>query len=293
MVKSNYVICGDNLDILKTLESESVDLCYIDPPFFTQKDWGEFNDKFKSLDSYIEFMKLRIVEIHRILKPTGSFYLHCDKNANAYLKVMCDSIFGFKHFLNEIIWDYGKYPNMAQSKFTRAHDTILFYSKSKIYIFNKQYLKEDSKRRKEVIRNGYNTKNLDGKKYLYYYGDNAKGKIDETKFDIIKEVDISKGMKTPDVWNINILNSQSKENVKYPTQKPEELLERIIKTSSNEGDVILDCFCGSGTTIAVALNLKRRYIGIDKNPKAIELTKKRLTKKRHILKEKKKQRSLW
>lgn len=292
-MKSNYIICGDNLEILKTIESESVDLCYIDPPFFTQRDFGEFSDQFESLEYYLEYIKLRVIEIHRILKNTGSFYLHCDKNANAYLKVMCDLIFGFKNFLNEIIWDYGKYPNMAKTKFLRSHDTILFYSKSNEYTFNLQYFDESSARRKKIIKTGYNTKTLDGKKYLYYYGNNAKGKIDESRFDVIKDIDISRGSKIPDIWRINILNSQSKENLKYPTQKPEELLECIIKTSSNEGDIVLDCFCGSGTTIAVSKQLNRQYIGIDKNLNAIKLTNERLTKEIQILKQKKKQRCLW
>ena len=131
----NQLYCGDNLEIMADMESESVDLIATDPPFNTGRDWGAFNDKWEGgLKGYLKFMEPRIEEMHRLLKPTGSFYLHCDPTASHYLKVMLDGVFGIKQFRNEIVWHYtiGS-PNCKQ--FPRKHDTIFYYSKSEKWIF--------------------------------------------------------------------------------------------------------------------------------------------------------------
>ncbi len=317
----NKIFCGDNLEILKTLESESVDLCYIDPPFFTQKDWGEFNDRFESMENYIEFMRLRIIEIHRILKTTGSFYLHCDKNANAYLKVMCDKVFGYNNFINEIIWirtTAHKGTKGEPRKYGHNTDTIFFYSKSKKYDFkipraplSITQLERDYKCIEPETQRCFSHAKMNktkGPKSLYFADKDVKLHdsigfrwTQETLNMKLKEnpnclywtkngnprmkiyLDEHKGVPLNNFLDdINICGG--KEDYGYPTQKPEELLERIIKASSNKGDVVLDAFCGSGTTITVAQKLERQFIGIDQNPNAIKLTQKRIKQYKTIKK---------
>lgn len=256
---TNKLICGDNLEVLSTLKSESVDLIYLDPPFFSNRNyeilWGDeaeirsFVDRWEGgIEVYIAWMKERIQEMHRVLKPTGSLYLHCDWHAGHYLKVMLDEIFGRNNFRNEIVWSY-KTGGASKRHFSRKHDTIFFYSKSDDYTFNPQ-------KEKSYMMHNYGFKKSDFQ-------------IDE------------KGQYTwvfmKDVWDIPSIGSADKQRLHYPTQKPEALLERIIESSSNEGDVVLDAFAGCGTASAVAQKLKRRWIGIDISPSAIALTKRRLT----------------
>ncbi len=251
--KPNTVYCGDNLRVLKYFPDECVDLIYIDPPFFSGRNYDlvfgdkyairAFQDTFEGKsETYLSFMEDRIRELHRVLKPTGSFYLHCDWHASAHLRILCDDkIFDPKNYRNEIIWRIGWLSGYKTKKigWIRNHDTIHYYVKSKDFTFNKEYIpyKDDYVRR-------------DGKKPT------------------------GKGLPIEDTWNCSrgdILNSISimsfsKEKLGYPTQKPEKLLERIIKASSNEGDIILDAFCGCGTTLVVAKRLKRKWIGIDVSP---------------------------
>jgi len=264
--KLNQVFQSENLEFLKQLDSESIDLIYIDPPFFSGVDYKEFNDIWKSLEDYLEFMKQRIVEMHRVLKKTGSFYCHCDANAIFDLKPLIDDIFGKKFFKREIIWNVGSVSGFkSQVKgWVRQHDTILYYIKSENFTFNKQYTpyKED------YIKKMFRYKDDDGRLYRKRRG--GKQYLDERPGNVVG-----------DVWN-DIYSYQtrtrSKEYLGYPTQKPIELLERIILASSNEGDIVADFFCGSGTTLAVAQKLNRMWIGTDNNPKAIELCKDRLNK---------------
>lgn len=266
------IVCGDNLEVLKTFKDESVDLVYIDPPFFTNKNyeiiWGDgaemrqFHDRWitehengtgrasKDINVYLEWMEPRIRELHRALKKTGTFYLHCDMSASGYLRVICDKIFGYDGFRNEIIWFYPDSPGRPRKDFPRKHDNILRYTKSDEYTFNDKDIRveilDESKERYKSVRV------LGGKKYLG--GESAEiGKIPE------------------DVWRIPVVKGNSRERLGYPTQKPEALLERIIKASSNEGDIVLDAFAGCGTTIAVASRLNRQYIGIDVSPTACRL----------------------
>ncbi|MHA1490046.1 MAG: DNA-methyltransferase [Promethearchaeota archaeon] len=263
-MKLNIIHLEDNLHILKDLNSEFIDLIYIDPPFFSGVDYKEFSDLWGSLDDYLEFMSLRIKEMRHALKNSGSFYCHCDINAVFNLKPLCDKIFGKKHFRREIIWNVGSVSGFkSQVKgWVRQHDTILYYTKSDDFTFNKQYIPYRSDYIKKMFRY------VDENGRLYRKRRGGKQYLDERP-----------GTLVGDVWN-DIYSFQtitrSKEYLGYPTQKPEKLLERIILASSNEGDIVADFFCGSGTTLAVAKKLNRKWIGVDNNPKAIELSKKRL-----------------
>ena len=263
----NKVYLSENLNILKKIEDKVIDLIYIDPPFHSGVDYKEFNDQWRSFDTYLDFMKIRIKEMHRILKKEGSFYLHCDANAVFSLKPICDAIFGDNSFRRMIIWNVGSVSGFkSQVKgWVRQHDTILYYTKSQDFIFNKQY----QPYKEEYINKMFRYKDEDGRLYRKRRG--GKQYLDEKPGNLIG-----------DVWN-DIYSYQtrtrSKEYLGYPTQKPEKLLERIILASSNKGDLVADFFCGSGTTLVVAKSLKRNWIGVDSNPKAIELCNKRLNSK--------------
>lgn len=270
MIEPNTLHCGDNLTLLREMESRSIDLICTDPPFNTGRDWGAFNDKWEGgLKGYLAFMEPRLVECHRVLKETGSFYLHCNPTASHYLKVMLDTIFRIKQFRNEIVWKRksGR-SNDVRSFFAKEHDIILFYSKTDQYVFHpirapltpKQiasYKKTDEKGRKYQER-----------------GPDTHRK-NRTRFYL----DDNKGIALDTLWTKACqLSGWSKERLGYPTQKPVALYERMIKASSHEGDIVLDPFCGSGTTLDAAQTLGRRWIGIDKNPEAIALCERRLTR---------------
>jgi len=255
---------AENLEFMRKLDSEIIDLIYIDPPFYSGVDYREFSDLWKSLEDYLDFIKLRIKEMYRLLKETGVFYLHCDANAKFDLKLLCDEIYGRKNFRREIIWNVGSVSGFkSQIKgWVRQHDTIMYYTKSERFTFNKQYIPY----REEYIKKMFRYKDEDGRAYRKRRG--GRQYLDEKL-----------GTSVGDVWN-DIYSFQtttrSKEYLGYPTQKPEKLLERIILASSNEGDIVADFFCGSGTTIAIAKRLNRKWIGVDNNQNAIELCKKRL-----------------
>lgn len=242
----NKLICGDNLEALKTIEDESVDLVYIDPPFFSNKQyevvWGDeaeirsFEDRWEGgIENYIEWMKPRVEELYRVLKPTGSFYLHCDWHATAHLRLMMDEMFGEKNFRNEIVWSY-KTREFSKRYWNRKHDDILFYVKNtKLpYPFNWDV---------EGVIEPYSPQTI--KKYKYkdekgYYrlvGRGIKGspirsakdvspKWEKTHPELVARNYLGKGYAPSDYWFINIINQASKERLGYPTQKPEALLER-------------------------------------------------------------------
>lgn len=256
---------GDNLDWLAELPDESVDLVYLDPPFFSNRVyeviWGDeaevrsFEDRWEGgIHHYVGWMKDRAEHLHRVLKQTGSFYLHCDWHASHYLKVMLDDVFGYRNLRNEIAWCYrgGGVPRTA---FARKHDTIFFYAKGKKNTFNPQYVPYSESTKQVTGRRGR--------------------RVNDTP------IDLNRGAHMPDWWtDINSLQTWQRERLGYPTQKPEALLERIVAASSNAGDIVLDPFCGCGTTLTVAERMKRRWLGIDISPTAIEIVRRRLLKER-------------
>jgi site-specific DNA-methyltransferase (adenine-specific) len=211
----NKLICGDNLGILPTLPKESVDLIYIDPPFFSNRNyeiiWGDeaeirsFEDRWEGgINVYIEWMKERVIELHRVLKSTGSFYLHCDWHANAHLRILLDQVFGGNNFLNEIIWCYrgAGYP---KKDFGRRHDTIFRYAKSESYIFN---LDEVREKYAEATQ----------ERFKHYIGNVRKGG------DLGLQKLHPLGKQPDDWWQIQPIAPSAKERLGYPTQKPEGLL---------------------------------------------------------------------
>ncbi len=318
----NKLILGDNLEILKQLDSETVDLIYLDPPFFSNRTyeviWGDsgevrsFEDRFSGgIDHYISWLKERVVEMHRILKPTGSIFLHCDWHANAYIRVeILDKILGANNFRGEIIWKRTNAHNTTSRKFGILTDTIFFYSKSNNYTFNPPIAEEHGE---EYTITAYRHTNENGRFYrthlvernaalgirpnlIYEYKgytpkwgwmmerDKLEKLDQEGKFLFNSNgtpqrkifLDEVKKAVLGNLWD-DIQNVQSsKEKIGYPTQKPEKLLARIIKMASNENDLILDPFVGGGTTVAVADKFNRRWIGIDQSVQAVKVTEFRL-----------------
>ena len=277
----NRLIHGDCLEVLKNIEPESVDLIYLDPPFFSNRTyeiiWGDdqetrsFGDRFSGgIYKYIDWLKERVEPMYDILKPTGSIFLHCDYHANAYIRVfILDEVFGRNNFRNEIVWSY-KGNSIPKKFFPRKHDVIFWYSKTeKIKFFPNEVLEQYSS--KTVQR--YNHVDETGRRY----------KISALKQGKQEIVYMKEGKYPDDVWNLPVVRKKD-ERIGYPTQKPEALLERIVKSATNEGDVVLDPFCGGGTTLAVANKLNRQWIGIDQSIVAIKVSEARLTKNNLILK---------
>ena len=259
----NKLYYNDNLDVLEFVPDNSVDLVYMDPPFNTGKDWGEFNDKWeKGLAGYLDFMRPRIETIHCVLKDTGSLYLHCDPTASHYLKVLLDQVFGITNFRNEIVWCYtGVHPPKSKT-FNKKHDTIFWYTKTNEWTFNKEDIRIPYT--SLAFNDAYSGSKTPDKQLLEDYLD--RGKCPETWWRDIKHI-----------------KHCQKELLKYPTQKPVALLERVIKASSNVGDVVLDPFCGSGTTLDAAHKLERKWIGIDEGQQAIETITMRLADQHGLL----------
>lgn len=265
----------DNLELLKELPDNSIDLIYCDILYNTGKKFKDYNDRLGTPQEAMEWYKPRLVEMKRILKDTGSIYLQCDYRLVHYLKIEMDKIFGIDNFRNEIIWSYRRWSAKSNS-FQNMHDNILFYSKTNLNVFNEQY--EITERLKKAYKQGYNTNTTkSGKKQIIITNREKVINIDLNKYDEIiykKE----KGTVINDVWNLSVLASNSKERVGYDTQKPKALIERIIKASSNENDIVADFFMGSGTTGEVALELGRKFIGCDIGDKACKITEERLSK---------------
>jgi adenine specific DNA methylase Mod len=284
------LVKGNNLDVMVSLLDAykgKIDLIYIDPPYLTGLDFktkdGTFayTDKF-SKDGYIQFIYERLYLMRELLKDTGSIYVHVDYRTSHYLRFILDDLFGEDNFRNEIIWFYRRWASPSKS-FQKMHDTIFFFTKTKEYNFNIQLI---DKVNPSSSSKGFNTNTfkkpngsrgkqiiVDDKKLFQESLD--KGMVDISQYDniVYKE---EKGTQAIDVFEIPILNSQAKERIGYPTQKPEALLERIIKASSNEGDLIADFFSGSGTTLAVAQKLNRNWIGVDMGDESIKTIKERM-----------------
>jgi site-specific DNA-methyltransferase (adenine-specific) len=365
-----YLYHGDNLDVLRDLRDETVDLVYLDPPFksdqtynmlYRERDGSHsaaqeqaFSDTWtwdpkaakayrrlieaggtvadameafrrvltaggtaqqqdrSEMLAYLSMMAPRLIELHRVLKPTGSLYLHCDPTASHYLKILMDAVFGAQHFLNEITWKRTSGHNDAKRRFGDVTDIILFYAKSKQWTFNTQYVPyspsyvdtfyvhadpDGRKWRRSDLRSPHPRPNLT---YEYkgwkphpngwavsrqrmeqldregrlHYPKNPDGRIQLKRY-----LDEMPGQSCTNTWDdIPPIHALTAERLGYPTQKPEALLERIIRSSSKEGDLVLDPFCGCGTTIAAAQKMNRRWIGIDVTHLAIEVITERLEK---------------
>jgi DNA modification methylase len=254
--------CKDNLEFMSKLQSESVDLIYCDILYGTGKHFGDYQD-LKPIKSIIEEHYIpRLKEMHRLLKPTGSIYLQMDYKISHWLRCIADDIFGYDKFLNEIIWYYKRW-SAKSNKFQTMHDNILFYRKGSEHKFNSIYVKPANE--EKGVKENYK-KDIDGRMFRWQ---SNKG----NKYKIYRD---EKGVLCGDVWEISTLHASAKERVGYATQKPKELIKRIIEASSNENDVVADFYLGCGTTALVCKELNRKFIGCDINPKAIELTNKRL-----------------
>lgn len=272
-IHSNEIVLGDCLKVLDSIKPESVDLIYLDPPFFTQKEQGlttrdgeqyfNFSDKWKDMQEYTEHLRVRLEKCKNALKSTGSLFLHCDKTASHYLKVTLDSVFGYENFQSEIIWSYRRWSN-SKKGLLNNHQTIYFYSKTKEFKFNQSY---DDYSPATNIDQIVQLRERDGRnKAVYKKNDDGSPVLCTEK----------KGVPLGDVWDIPYLNPKAKERVGYPTQKPIILLEKIISLVTDEHDLVLDPYCGSGTTLVSAMLMNRRYVGIDINEDAVNLAKQRL-----------------
>ena len=259
----NGIYCMDNLELLKTIESNTIDLIYCDVLYGTGRNFGEYQD-LKPIRNEIESHYVpRINEMKRILKNTGCIYLQMDTRINHWLRLICDEIFGYDNFRNEISWCYNS-QGKTTNQWNKKHDVILFYSVSNEFEFYQSRVKDSitdltyKRFKKEIDKKGYYTSFKNGKEYKYYLED---GSLPKDWFE-----------------DVTYISRDNKELTGYPTQKPKALIERIIKASSNEGDLVADFYCGSGTTAEVCKELNRKYIVCDINPNAIEITKKRILK---------------
>ena len=328
-IKPKTIFTGDNLPILRGMNSESIDLIYLDPPFNSKANYAapigskaagaEFKDTWTLDDidttwldlieidhpalnrvihaamtnsdkSYLIYMAVRLLEMHRVLKPTGSIYLHCDSTMGHYLKLVMDAVFGKANFRNEIVWQRdaaGKGAKRISKQWPRLQDVILLYSKTENVYFDQVYIplnekqskayryeEENTGRRYKAVQLGdYTESSIEkmdkqglihtsksGNQYKKYYLDEAKATI---------------GTLWTDIPGFGI-RTNARERTGYPTQKPLELLDRIIKASSSESGIVLDPFCGCATTCVAADRLQREWIGIDISPKAAQLVVERI-----------------
>ena len=335
---------GDNLDIMRGMNSESVDLIYLDPPFNSNRNFaapigseaagaafkdtwslddvdlawhGEIADQHpalyaiigaareahgKGMQSYLIMMGVRLLEMRRLLKPTGSIYLHCDPTASHYLKLLMDAVFGQGNFRNDITWKRFNFHADAK-RFGRVADNLLFYSRSDKYIFNQQRVPFS----KEYINSKFTHQDLDGRRFrlsdlnppsgrgpVYEFNGvsrpwryteekmlalDAQGRIykSSTIPQLKRYLDELPGQAVHSLWvDISPINPRAKERLGYPTQKPLVLLDRIVKASSNEGDMVLDPFCGCATACVAADRLDRQWAGIDLSPLAAKLVRQRI-----------------
>lgn len=304
----NLLFHGDNKEILSSLLNlgfrAKVDLIYIDPPFDSGADYvrrvklrevgngngngngngdkisgeplttieqAQYEDIWAN-DNYLQFMYERLILMRETLSEKGSIYLHCDEHKRHHLRFLMDEVFGAENFKREVVWDktvLSGFKTKAEN-WIRGHDVLLFYTKGSKYIWNPQSVPHDPK-----YLERFDKTDEEGR---HYFG----GRVGRRYLDEVE----AKGKAIGDVWS-DVMSFQqqptSSENMQYPTQKPEKLLERIIRASSDEGSIVLDCFCGSGTTAAVAEKLNRRWIMADLNKGAIQTTVKRLQK---VIKEK-------
>lgn len=361
-LETGVLYCEDNLKMLSGFPAECIDLVYLDPPFFSNRIyeviWGDeaevrsFADRWEGgIQVYLDWMEARLRQLHRILKPTGSLFLHCDQAAGHYLKVLLDEIFGTSNFRNEIIWRRTG-SNKASTRFGPIHQNIFYYGKSSKSSFFTQYgpytvgyvegqftLEDKRGKYRAAPLTGPGKRKGDSGSPWRHYDPTSVGRHwqpapyvygkyrelageDLAQYPLIERLEKldeaglihwpekvngvpsyklyledSPGVALQDLWaftpgtegrvygqsggidnQVKWLSSKSAERVGYPTQKPEGILERIIESTTREGDIVLDPFCGCGTTVATAERLKRKWIGIDVSPQAVEVMKLRLTK---------------
>ena len=342
---------GDNLDILRGMNSESVDLIYLDPPFNSNRDYAApvgsraagaaFKDTWtlsdldtaymgliadehpamykaletaglthgKSMQSYLCMMAVRLLEMRRVLKPTGSIYLHCDPTASHYLKTLMDAIFGADNFRSEVIWRRTNAKGLSFKGYPRNNDNLLYYSKGDDFTWNRPFRPHDSAHVEKSYRYvepetgrryslgdltnpNRNRPNLtyewNGHLRVWRWTKNRmqeahdSGLIHYTSTGLARQkryLDEMQGNPVDTIWEdegVKPIQSRSKERIGYPTQKPLALLERIIESSSNPGDIVLDPFCGCATACVAAEKLGRKWVGIDISLKAVELVNIRL-----------------
>ncbi len=298
----NKIFWGDNLQVMSHLLKEyrgKINLIYIDPPFDSKADYKKkieikgvgntttdstsFEEKqygdIWTNDEYLQFMYERLIILRELLSNSGTIFLHCDWHKSHHLRMLMDEVFGPSNFIDEIVWGYEDIGSRAVKYFKRKHDTILMYSKT-----------ESEERVFNIIRKRLSDSTI--KRYQSYFDENGKisyQKLKDTNPGVFAKLkgipedlsqpwlDINNGAPLSDWWvDISALKNGFAESTAYPTQKPEALLERIINASSNPGDIVFDCFMGSGTTQAVAMKLGRKFIGADINLGAIQTTTKRL-----------------
>ena len=277
-MKNHYqdkIIHGDCLEKCKNIPSETYDLIYLDPPFYSQKEQKlnsrdgkenyAFEDRWATIDDYRESLFERIKILHFVLKKAGSIVVHCDSSANYIIRKILDDVFGYSNFRSEIIWHYKRWTNSQKCPIPN-HQTIFVYSKNKDYKYN------------QILEDYAPTTNIDQILQARKKDHRGKSVYARDEYGNIKGSGSKRGVPISDVWTIPFLNPKAKERVGYPTQKPLELLERIIKLYSDENDLVLDPYCGSGTTLVAAKLLNRKFTGIDISKNAILLAKKRLEK---------------
>ena len=253
--------CKDNIEMMQELQSRTIDLIYCDILYGTGRNFGGYQD-LKPIRNEIEnFYIPRLKEMHRILTETGSIYLQMDTRINHWMRCIMDDIFGYDNFRNELAWCYNS-QGKTRSQWNKKHDVILYYTKTEKFIFNSDIVKDSitdltyKRFKKEIDKKGYYTSFKNGKEYKYYLED---GSLPKDWFE-----------------DITYISRDNKELTGYPTQKPKELLKRLILASTNEGNTVADFFLGSGTTAIVCKEQNRKFIGCDINPKAIQITNERL-----------------
>ena len=333
---TKVIYCGDNIEVLPKIPSESVDLIYIDPPFNSNRNyevfWPDdsttrsFDDRHGSTVAYIDFMRPRCAQLRRVLKSTGSFYYHCDWHASHYVKVMLDQIFGENNFQGEIVWQRTN-ARHDPARWVRMHDVLFFYTASSEYTFNPLQVAGDQRKLPHTLVTGpdglkYNTYELtgaglrNGETGLAWRGYDP-GSMGRHWGNLHAQLDAwdaaglihwpkksgkmggfprrrdekpffadDRQVQLGDVWtDVDRINQSANERIGYPTQKPIALLERIIRASSDPDDIVLDAFCGCGTTLEAAQRLERRWIGIDISPTACMVMSDRLERECGLQKE--------
>ena len=244
---------SDNLELMAEMQDNTVDLIYCDILYGTGRNFGEYQDLRPKRDVIESHYLPRLIEMKRVLKQNGSIYLQMDTRINHWMRILMDNVFGYENFKNEIVWCYDRWTNSVD-KFIHQSDRILFYSKNMSYTFNKVKVPFSDKSKHKgsrfsKVNNGELKQNYVNEKRLKDCGD---------------------------WWNISYLNSQANERVGYSTQKPKALIERIIKASSNEGDLVADFYAGSFTTAEVCKDLNRNFIGCDISEKAVQIGRARV-----------------